>query len=101
VSWFVVSRAAHALRSAAGHRREDPWQPRWRHRTARRSRLPPTLYIDASATGDAAKLEEAFVDGAWMYCVPFVDRFALAKIDGTWKIVNKLFAHTGGEMPAG
>jgi len=25
------------------------------------------LYIDASATGDAAKLEEAFVDGAWMY----------------------------------
>ena len=49
--------------------------------------------------GDAAvvRLEE---DGCWG-TVSFVDWFALAKIDGTWKIVNKLFAHTGGEMPAG
>ena len=47
--------------------------------------------------GDAAvvRLEE---DGCWG-TVSFVDWFALAKIDGTWKIVNKLFAHTGGEMP--
>jgi Putative lumazine-binding len=29
----------------------------------------------------------------------FVDYFTLAKIDGVWKIVNKVFAHTGGEMP--
>jgi Putative lumazine-binding len=29
-----------------------------------------------------------------------VDFFTLAKIGGTWKIVNKTFAHTGGEMPA-
>jgi hypothetical protein len=32
--------------------------------------------------------------------VSFIDVFALARIDGSWKIVNKVFAHTGGEMPA-
>jgi len=49
--------------------------------------------------GDAATvtLEE---DGCWGN-LSFVDYFTLAKIDGTWKIVNKTFAHTGGEMPAG
>lgn len=49
--------------------------------------------------GDAAtvRLEE---DGCWGN-LSFVDFFALAKIDGTWRIVNKTFAHTGGEMPAG
>ena len=49
--------------------------------------------------GDAAtvRLEE---DGCWGN-LSFVDFFTLAKIDGTWKIVNKTFAHTGGEMPAG
>jgi hypothetical protein len=48
--------------------------------------------------GDAAtvRLEE---DGCWGN-LSFVDFFTLAKIDGTWKIVNKTFAHTGGEMPA-
>ena len=48
--------------------------------------------------GDAAlvRLEE---EGCWG-SVSFVDWFSLAKIDGTWKIVNKTFAHTGGEMPA-
>jgi len=49
--------------------------------------------------GDAAtvRLEE---EGCWGN-VSFVDWFALQKIDGTWKIVSKTFAHTGGEMPAG
>jgi hypothetical protein len=49
--------------------------------------------------GDAATatLEET---GCWG-AVSFVDFFALARIDGSWKIVNKTFAHTGGEMPAG
>ena len=47
--------------------------------------------------GDAATatVEE---DGCWGG-VSFVDFFTLAKIDGTWKIVSKTFAHTGGEMP--
>jgi hypothetical protein len=49
--------------------------------------------------GDAATaiVEE---EGAWG-SLSFVDFFTLAKIDGSWKIVNKTFAHTGGEMPAG
>ena len=48
--------------------------------------------------GDAAvaTLEE---DGCWGD-VSFVDYFSLAKIDGSWRIVNKTFTHTGGEMPA-
>ena len=48
--------------------------------------------------GDAAtaRVEEG---GCWGG-LSFVDFFALAKIDGTWKIVNKTFAHTGGEMPS-
>lgn len=48
--------------------------------------------------GDAATaiLEE---DGCWGG-VSFVDFFARTKIDGSWKIVNKTFTHTAGEMPA-
>jgi hypothetical protein len=38
-------------------------------------------------------------DGFWG-TVSFVDFFSLARIDGTWKIVNKTFVHTGGEPPA-
>ena len=113
------------------------------------------LYIDGASKGEAAKLQEAFDERAWMFgsvggarfdvpigqmiemavsqpldsdgsyrarivsveqvgdaatatleeegCwggVSFVDFFTLAKVDGAWKIVNKTFAHTGGEMPA-
>jgi hypothetical protein len=32
--------------------------------------------------------------------VSFVDFMSLARIDGAWKIVNKTFAHTGGEPPS-
>jgi hypothetical protein len=35
------------------------------------------MYIDGTSKGDTARL-----------------------IDGAWKIVNKAFAHTGGETPA-
>jgi hypothetical protein len=54
---------------------------------------------DVEQVGDAAtaRVEE---DGCWGG-VSFVDFFTLAKIDGAWKIVNKTFAHTGGELPAG
>jgi hypothetical protein len=49
--------------------------------------------------GDIARvrLEE---DGCWG-ALSFVDYFTLAKVDGVWKIVNKTFTHTGGELPAG
>ncbi len=30
----------------------------------------------------------------------FADFFTLCHSDGRWRIVNKTFAHTGGEMPA-
>jgi hypothetical protein len=44
-----------------------------------------------------AILEE---DGFWG-ALSFVDYFSLANIDGSWKIVNKTFAHTAGSMPTG
>jgi putative lumazine-binding protein len=48
--------------------------------------------------GDAAVaiVEE---DGIWggLSCVEFV---TLARIDGSWQMVNKTFAHTRGELPA-
>jgi hypothetical protein len=49
--------------------------------------------------GDAARvtLDET---GCWG-SVSFTDFFGLSKIDGEWKIVSKVFAHTGGEMPSG
>jgi hypothetical protein len=114
------------------------------------------LYIDGIATGDAAKLEQAFHQEARMYgavdgqrydipisemikmvesqpadadgsfratvrdvaeegdaaivtieeegfwgALSFVDYFSLARIDGSWKIVNKTFAQTGGSLSAG
>jgi len=114
------------------------------------------LYVDGVRTGDAAKLEQAFNEGSWMFgsvggkrldmpisemikmieakpadtdgsfqanvrsveeegdaatvtleeegfwgALSFVDFFSLARIDGSWKIVNKTFAHTGGSMPEG
>ncbi|MEM1448125.1 MAG: nuclear transport factor 2 family protein [Planctomycetota bacterium] len=31
--------------------------------------------------------------------VSFTDYFSLARIDGSWTIVNKVFAHTGGTPP--
>ena len=49
-------------------------------------------------TDDAASVTLT-EEGFWG-TVSFVDFFSLARIDGTWKIVNKTFVHTGGEPPA-
>jgi len=48
--------------------------------------------------GDAAiaAIEET---GFWG-TLSFTDFFALSRFDGDWKIVNKTYAHTGGEPPA-
>ena len=84
------------------------------------------LCTEGEAKGDVAKLQEAFHADARMfgslagtrYDVPiaelfalaesapadtgnFIDYFQLARIEGAWKIVCKLFAHTGGEAPEG
>lgn len=53
--------------------------------------------VSVEQVGDAAfaALEE---QGCWG-TVSFTDFFTLAQIDGAWTIVNKTFAHTGGDPP--
>jgi hypothetical protein len=53
--------------------------------------------VSVEQVGDAAfaVLEER---GFWG-TVSMTDFFTLAQIDGRWMIVNKTFAHTGGEPP--
>jgi hypothetical protein len=53
--------------------------------------------ISVNQVGDAAVAVLA-EDGFWG-TASFVDFFSLARIDGTWKIVNKTFAFTGGKLP--
>lgn len=53
-----------------------------------------TRILAVAQTGDAAFVTAA-EEGFWG-TLSFIDYLSLAKIDGTWKIVNKLFAHTGG-----
>ena len=53
--------------------------------------------LEVNQVGDAASAVIS-EDGCWG-SVSFIDYMSLARIDGTWKIVGKTFAHTGGEMP--
>ena len=55
--------------------------------------------LSVQQTGDAA-VGVVAEEGYWG-TVSFIDYFLLARIDGDWKIVCKLFAHTGGEPPEG
>ncbi len=55
--------------------------------------------LSVQQTGDAAVVVVA-EEGYWG-SVSFIDYLLLARIDGVWKIVCKLFAHTGGEPPEG
>src|SRR5215210_7870254 len=55
--------------------------------------------LSVQQTGDAA-VGVVAEEGYWG-TVSFLDYFLLARIDGAWKIVCKLFAHTGGEPPEG
>ena len=57
-----------------------------------------TEITSVEQTEDTASVTLA-EEGFWG-TVSFVDFFALARIDGDWKIVNKTFVHTGGEPPA-
>ncbi len=62
--------------------------------------------VDGSFRGSIRSIDEegdaaiAIVDeeGFWG-ALSFVDYFSLSRIDGSWKIVNKTFAHTGGSLP--
>jgi Putative lumazine-binding len=57
-----------------------------------RSRILSVQQTDDAAVAVVAE------EGYWG-SVSFIDYLQLARIDGTWKIVSKLFAHTGGEVP--
>jgi Putative lumazine-binding len=59
-----------------------------------RSRVLSVQQTDDAAVGVVAE------EGYWG-TVSFIDYFQLARIDGDWKIVSKLFVHTGGELPEG
>jgi hypothetical protein len=58
-----------------------------------RSRILSITRLGDVATATVAE------EGYWG-TVSFVDFFSLCRIEGTWKIVNKTFAHVGGEPPA-
>ena len=53
--------------------------------------------LSVHQVGDAASAVVA-EDGYWG-SLSFIDFFTLNRIGGSWKIVNKTFAHTGGEPP--
>ena len=53
--------------------------------------------LSVQQTGDAA-IVVAVEENCWG-SVSFIDYFSLSRIAGDWKIVNKIFAHTGGKMP--
>ena len=55
--------------------------------------------LSVQQTGDAA-VGVVAEEGYWG-SLSFIDYFLLARIDGGWKIVCKLFDHTGGEPPEG
>ena len=55
--------------------------------------------LSVQQTGDAAV--GAVAEENYRGTVSFIDYFLLARIEGSWKIVCKLFAHTGGEPPEG
>ena len=55
--------------------------------------------LSVQQTGDAAV--GVVAEENYWGTVSFVDYFLLARIEGSWKIVCKLFAHTGGEPPEG
>ena len=55
--------------------------------------------LSVQQTGDAA-VGVVAEEGYWG-AISFIDYFLLARIEGEWKIVSKLFAHTGGEPPEG
>jgi hypothetical protein len=54
--------------------------------------------VSVDQTGDAA-VAVVVEEGYWG-ALSFVDYLQLTRIGGSWKVVSKLFAHTGGEMPA-
>ena len=57
-----------------------------------RARIRSVQQMEDAAVAEVAE------EGYWG-SVAFIDYLQLARIEGTWKVVSKLFAHTGGELP--
>ena len=55
--------------------------------------------LSVQQTGDAAV--GVVAEENYWGTVSFIDYFLLARMEGSWKIVCKLFAQTGGEPPEG
>ena len=55
--------------------------------------------ITSIVQSDDAASATVLEDGFWG-TLSFVTFLTLSRIDGRWRIVNKNFAHTGGQMPA-
>src|SRR5215212_3338674 len=53
--------------------------------------------LSVQQTGDAA-VGVVAEEGYWG-SLSFIDYFQLARIEGRWKVVSKLFAHTFGDLP--
>jgi hypothetical protein len=51
--------------------------------------------VQAGDAATATVVEEGFWGS-----LSFVDFFSLCRSAGRWRIVDKTFAHTGGELPA-
>ena len=55
--------------------------------------------LSVQQTGDAAV--GVVAEENYWGTASFIDYFLLARIEGSWKFVCKLFAHTSGELPEG
>ena len=87
--------------SIAGERLDQPIEEFFKVASSQPADVDGTYearIVSLEQVGDAATaaIEET---GFWG-TLSFTDFFSLSRIDGEWKIVNKTFAHTGGEPPA-
>jgi hypothetical protein len=91
---------ARMFGSLAGERFDVPIEELFElARARRRHRQLPVARPLVQQTDDAA-VGVVAEEGYWG-TVSFIDYFQLARIEGDWKIVSKLFVHTGGELPEG
>jgi hypothetical protein len=87
--------ASPASGSTFQSRSSSLWRAANRQTSMARTRRE-SCQLNMSAMRPTAAIEET---GFWG-TLSFTDFFALSRFDGEWKIVNKTFAHTGGEPPA-
>lgn len=91
---------AHIFGEVAGQRYDEAidgfFQVCEKHPFAKGGRYRSRI-ISITRVGDAAMAMVA-EDGCWGSAA-FVDFFTVTRIGSAWKITNKTFAHTGGDIP--